>query len=100
MPEGKTVTLSEARRTAGLTLVELARLSGVTPGQIANIERGWTPGDLITRHRLSDALQVPFRLMWPDSMATYQELMGRMKEGPDMVAQKTKPENQGPNGKV
>lgn len=94
MPKGKMVTLQQARRAAGLGVVQLAKLAGVTVAQIEQLEQGRVHGKLLTRHRLSDALGVPFRLMWPDSMAQYEELEARMKNGPDAIPQKpaVKPE--------
>jgi transcriptional regulator with XRE-family HTH domain len=75
----KTITLREARQAAGMSLVELAQKSGVGWATIQAIEHGRTPGGLITRHHLSDALGVPFSQMWPDSIEETRELFEAMK---------------------
>jgi len=93
MPKSKTITLRKARTAAGLTMIELARRAGVSPVMVESIESGRTPGSLINRHRLSDALGIPVRLMWPDSMAQYQELARLMKNGPDAVPHPDQPEH-------
>ena len=75
----KSITLREARQAAGMSLVELAQKSGVGWATIQAIEFGRTPGGLITRHHLSDALGVPFSQMWPDSIEETRELFEAMK---------------------
>lgn len=96
MPKGKLITLQQARRDAGLGVVQLAKLAGVTVAQIEQLEQGRVHGTLLTRHRLSDALGIPFRLMWPDSLTEYAELMARMKNGPDVVSPPAQPAEQDP----
>ena len=60
-------------------MAELSAKSGIGWATIQAIEMGRTPGNIITRHRLSDALHVPFRIMWPDSAGEWGELFEAMK---------------------
>ncbi|MCP4329598.1 MAG: helix-turn-helix domain-containing protein [Alphaproteobacteria bacterium] len=47
------------RRNLDMTVVELARLSGVSPGMLSKIENGLTSPSLATLQSLSEALHVP-----------------------------------------
>ena len=49
----------EFRRKLDMTVVELARLSGVSPGMLSKIENGLTSPSLATLQSLSEALHVP-----------------------------------------
>jgi transcriptional regulator with XRE-family HTH domain len=49
----------EFRRKLDMTVVELARLSGVSPGMLSKIENGLTSPSLATLQALSEALHVP-----------------------------------------
>jgi hypothetical protein len=42
---------------------------------IQAIEEGRTPGNLLTRHHLADALGLPVRVIWPDAMDEVKELI-------------------------
>lgn len=79
MGKAKTMTLREARQAAGLSMSELAQKSGVGWGTVQAIEQGRTPGNLITRHHLADALGIPVRNIWPDAMDEVKELFRAVK---------------------
>ncbi|MFQ5971813.1 MAG: helix-turn-helix domain-containing protein, partial [Alphaproteobacteria bacterium] len=49
----------EFRTKLDMTLVELARLTGLSPGMLSKIENGVTSPSLATLRALSQALQVP-----------------------------------------
>ena len=49
----------EFRTKLDMTLVELARLTGLSPGMLSKIENGVTSPSLATLRALSEALQVP-----------------------------------------
>jgi DNA-binding XRE family transcriptional regulator len=76
----KTITLREARERKGWTIAELAQASGIGWATVQAIEAGRMPGSIITRHRLSDALGLPLRAIWPDSMKALAELRAILKE--------------------
>jgi transcriptional regulator with XRE-family HTH domain len=76
----KTITLREARLGKGWTLLQLSQKSGVGWATIQAIEAGRTPGNLLTRHHLADALGVPVRTIWPDAMDEWGELFEAMKK--------------------
>lgn len=78
----KTITLLEARTAAGMSRVQLSRVSGVPVHTITQIELGVTPGKLGVQHRLSAALRVPFGRMWPARFAEWEELQSLLFEEP------------------
>jgi transcriptional regulator with XRE-family HTH domain len=47
------------RRERGLTVVQLARESGLSPGMISKVERGVTPPSLATLRSVATAMNVP-----------------------------------------
>jgi transcriptional regulator with XRE-family HTH domain len=47
------------RTQRGMTVVELARQSGLSPGMVSKVERGVTPPSLATLRSLASALGVP-----------------------------------------
>jgi len=77
----KTITLREARKVKGWTMVELSEKSGIGWSMIQAIEQGRTPGNLVTRQRLCDALGYPLRQVFPESVREFQELQELMKGG-------------------
>jgi transcriptional regulator with XRE-family HTH domain len=90
--KGKIITLLEARMAAGMSRMELSKASEVPVHTIAQIESGVTPGKLGVQQRLSIALRIPFRQMWPDRFAEFEELQlllfGEPKLGEDGVEDK------------
>ena len=79
--KGRTITLIEARTAAHMSRTELSRNSGVPVHTITQIELGVTPGKLGVQRRLSVALGIPFRQMWPARFAEFQELQSLLFEG-------------------
>lgn len=63
----KRMTMREAREAAGMTLAQLSEKSGIGWNLLQAIEANRTPGSLITRHKIADALRVPLRVIWPDT---------------------------------
>ena len=79
MKKTKNTTLKEARQKAGMTQAELSKASGVGCSLITAIEQGRTPGNLLDRQKLADALRLPFRVIWPDSMKEIEETMNLLR---------------------
>lgn len=52
--------LRAARLGAGLSQTMLARIVGVTPATISNLERGRNPQSAETIHKLAQVLGVPY----------------------------------------
>ena len=79
MPKGKLVSLREARLAAGMSRRELGVKVGISQGLIQKIELGITPGTINTRHRLAEALHIPLRFMWPETLTEIQALLSVVK---------------------
>jgi len=79
MSKTKSITLREARQAAGLTIQELSAKSGIGWATIQGIETGRFAGGFVTRHRIADALGVPMRVLWPDSLDEMGELFAALK---------------------
>jgi transcriptional regulator with XRE-family HTH domain len=56
-----------AREAAGLLLIDLARLSGKSPGLISQIEGGYVP-KLPTMLAIAGALDTTPLVLWPDEV--------------------------------
>ena len=66
MPDSKVKNrLRETRLRLGLTIVELAKKSGVDPSAISRIERGLRKPKAETLRKLADALGVPLDWLYP-----------------------------------
>ncbi len=57
-----------ARRLAlGMSVRELARLTGLSPNEVSRIERGLSEPKVRTAFRLADALRSDVRELFPDN---------------------------------
>ena len=61
--------LREARKAAGLTIQELADKAGIKWGIVQAIEAGRLPGTLSAKAKLSNALGMSFKELWPEYYA-------------------------------
>lgn len=72
MPKSPNISLREARLEAGLTAQELAAMAGISRTLLTAIETDRNPGKFDVLHRISDALHIPFRLLWPSFMEKFE----------------------------
>jgi DNA-binding XRE family transcriptional regulator len=70
--------LREARIKAGLTIQELADRAGVQWAYVQAVEVGRLPGSLDAKGRLSNALGMSFKDLWPE---TYAETYALIEKG-------------------